>query len=246
MWFIQLLCSYLALLLMMRLFAAAGLQVFVVIMIVAANIEVLKVVKFTMLIHPIALGTIFFAAAFWAVDVLTEYYGAPAARKAILIGFFGSLLMLMCMILGLGFKPLDPTQIMKFHLSEAPQIQNSLLTIFNFTPVLLLASLTSYLISQFTEVWIFKTIRKFTGPKWLWLRGNLSTLLAAILDSIVFNILAWRLLTPHPLPWTVLFYTYMLAAYAIRVLASVLGTPAVYLARYALTPADKQAWRTKI
>jgi len=65
------------------------------------------------------------------------------------------------------------------------------------------------------------------------------------LDSIIFNILAWRILTPHPLPWPVLFYTYMLAAYVIRVLASVVGTPAVYLARYALTPEAKQAWRMR-
>jgi len=245
MWGIQLVCAYIALLLMMRFFAAAGLYIFIVIMIVAANIEVLKVVQFSLMVHPIALGTIFFAAAFWAVDVLTEYYGAQVARKAILIGFMGSLLMLMCMILGLGFKPLSPAQIIKFHLSEAPQIQNSLLSIFNSTPALLLASLTSYLISQFTEVWIFKRIRQITGSKWLWFRGNVSTLLAAILDSIIFNILAWRILTTHPLPWPVLFYTYMLAAYVIRVLASVLGTPAVYLARYALTPEAKQAWRTR-
>ena len=96
MWFAQLICAYAALLIMMRFFAAAGLYTFIVIMIVAANIEVLKVVQFPGLIHPIALGTIFFAAAFWAVDVLTEYYGAASARKAILIGFMGSLLMLMC------------------------------------------------------------------------------------------------------------------------------------------------------
>jgi len=150
MWCIQLICAYIALLCLMRFFAATGLYVFIVVMIVAANIEVLKVVQFSLMIHPIALGTIFFAAAFWAVDVLTEYYGARVARRAILIGFIGSLLMLMCMILGLGFKPLNPAQIAKFHLSEAPQIQSSLLTIFNCTPALLLSSLTSYLISQFT------------------------------------------------------------------------------------------------
>jgi len=219
---------------MLRIFGSPGLFVFISVMIIAANIEVLKIVKFSLLSHPAALGTVFFAAAFWATDVLTEYYGPRVARYGILIGFAGAIIMIGAMTLSLGFRPLTALQISQNHLNYATKIQASLLTIFNRTPAIIAASLISYLCSQYSDVWIFKTIKAITGTKMLWFRVNFSTILAALLDSVIFNVLAWRIFTSHPLNWSTVFYTYIVATYLIRVLVSVIGTPAVYLARYLL------------
>ena len=145
-WLIQLVCCYIALLLMLRWFGFTGVYVFIAIVIIAANIEVLKVVHFSLLTHPVALGTVFFSSAYLATDILTEYYGAEVARRGILMGFAGSILMLLCMSLGLGFKPLTHAQAVASHVWYAGKIQNSLLTIFNPTLGIVSASLISYLI----------------------------------------------------------------------------------------------------
>ena len=241
MWFVQLASCYIVLLLMLRFFGKAGMFVFIAISVIAANIEVLKVAKFAMFSHPIALGTIFFSFAFLATDVLTEYYGAKVARRAILIGFAGALLMLLFMTLELSFKPLTAGQSAHFNVLNQASLQSSLLTIFSTTPALITASLFSYLCSQFTDVWIFKTVKKITSGKYLWLRTNASTMLAAVLDTIIFNVLAWRLFAAHPMVWGTLFYTYMLSTWGIRVVISILGTPAVYLARHMLPKRERSS-----
>jgi len=240
MWLLQLAFAYCALLLLLRLFSTSGIYVYIAVMIIAANIEILKVVNFAFFEHPIALGTIFYSAAYIASDILTEYYGAHAARKGILIGFAGSILMLACMLLAMGFRPLTALEASHSGIFTAGKTQADLITVFTPTFAILTASLTSYLISQFTDVWIFKTIKTLTQKKWLWLRSNLSTMLAAILDGIVFNVLAWRWFSAHPVSWNTLAYTYILPTYAIRLVITISGTPFIYWAKHMIPKNNKK------
>ncbi len=221
------------LLAMLRLFGFAGLFVFISVMVIAANIEVLKVVQFHLLAYPIALGTVFYASIYWATDILTEYYSPKIARLGILCGFAGAVLFIIAIILCLGFQPLANMHLTRFYLQDKT-LQASLLNIFGPVTSVLAASLISYLISQFTDVWIFTFVRKLTGPKLLWLRANLSTILAALLDNIIFNVLAWEVFTSNPMNWHHMFYIYFVPTYLIRIFIATLGTPVIYLARLAM------------
>ena len=60
-WIIFLLFSFFSVLIFLKLFGAIGLHVYTVIAIIAANIQVLKLVNFSFFPEPIALGTILFA-----------------------------------------------------------------------------------------------------------------------------------------------------------------------------------------
>jgi len=240
MWLIQLVICYAALLLMLRFFSYTGLYVFIAIAIIAGNIEVLKIVKFSVLTDPIALGTVFVSSAYLATDIITEYFGAAYARKGILLGFASAILMLTFMVLTLGFHPLTPHYGSLFIRTE--HIQQSLLYLFTPTFALLSASLFSYLLSQFFDVWVFQRIRAMTGKKTLWLRCIVSTALSALLDSIIFNVLAWQILTSHPVGFHTLFFTYLLPTYLIRIFITTVGTPSIYLAKFALSKKQQLCW----
>ncbi len=230
-WVMHLGICYGAVLLMMRLFGAAGLYTYIAIAIISANIEVLKIVQLNFFPEPIALGTILFTSAYLAVDILVEYYHAAQARKAILIGFASMLLMLVFMMLLIGFRPMQ--------MQSQSVLQNDLVLLFSPAPVLFASSLISYLSSQFFDLWIFQRVRRLTGERWLWLRNNASTMIAALLDTIVFNVLAWRLLSANPVSWHMLLYTYMLPTYVIRIFVSALDTPFIYWAKHAVNRTPK-------
>ena len=114
-----------------------------------------------------------------------------------------------------------------------------MLRLFTPLPALLAASLLSFLISQFFDIWVFKRIREVTGQSKLWLRNNVSTILAALVDNIVFSLLAWRIFASAPMAWHKLIFTYILGTYLIRVVIAILDTPFIYLAKYFLPREDK-------
>lgn len=237
-WTIQLLFCYGLVLVMLRLFGKAGIFVFIGIMIIAANIQVSKTVLFPFYPEPIPLGTALFSATYLASDLLAEYYGIKVAQKGILLGFAAFVIFTVCMLLALGFKPLTHLQAMQAGVPQATDIQTSMSQLFMPMPSLLLAGMASYLFSQFTDVWMFMAVKKLTGQKWLWLRNNLSTFLAALLDNTIFSLLAWRLLAIHPVPWHTLIVGYIFGTYWLRVLVAILDTPFIYLAKF-LLPAQR-------
>lgn len=239
-WLLQLVFCYGAMLLLLYLFGRAGLYMYIAVSIVAANIEVLKLVQFHFFPDPVALGTIQFCALFLATDILTEYYGAAAARLGIKLGFAAMVLMAGSMLLTLSFTPLSATQAAATHVSDALATQDHIYALFAPAPALLAATLIAYLISQYSDVWIFSRIRATTGRRLLWLRKNVSTLLASLLDNIVFSVLAWKVFAVHQVDWHALWFTYIFGTYVLRVVVSLLDTPVIYLARYMLPRPERE------
>jgi uncharacterized integral membrane protein (TIGR00697 family) len=95
--------------------------------------------------------------------------------------------------------------------------------------------LATYITSQLTDIAIFAWIKKKTNGKYLWLRNNGSTMIAGLVDAVVFT--------------TVAFYgvydllPIILSAYAARVIISMIDTPFIYLGRnilYRLYPELKE------
>lgn len=238
-WLLQLLFCYGAVLLMLRLFGATGVFVFMGVMIIAANIQVVKAVFFPFYPQPIPLGTALFAATYLSSDILTEYYGVAVARRGILLGFAAFVMMLLCMIFTMGFVPLTAMESQVAGIPDGEQVQSALLVLFTPAPALLLAGMSSYLISQFMDVALFAWLRRLTGERGLWLRNNFSTLLASLVDNAVFSLLAWRVFAVHPVAWHTLIFGYILGTYLLRVLVSILDTPFIYLAKWMRPPAAK-------
>lgn len=221
--------SYSGVLIFMRYFGLSGVAAFFVLAVIGANIQVLKVVKFSVFDHPVALGTELFASSYLAIDIVTENYGKEQARKIIWIGFACQILFTALMLITLGYA--SPLVGSAEDLARIGAVESALNTILQPQAGLLAAGLFSYLLSQHLDVSIFVWLRRETGGRFLWLRNGASNIVAALVDTIVFSFLAWRVFAPEPVPLDALLYTYILGTFCIRVFVSLLDTPFMYLSR---------------
>lgn len=229
----QALFCFSAILVMARLFGAAGLYLYIAVAVIAANVEVLKAVQFGFYDHPVAMGTVLFSSTYLATDILTEHFGRHAARKAVFLSFSAYLLFTLLMILTLGFRPMSAEQA-GTDMEWALGMQDHISALFTPAPALFAAGMTAYLTSQLFDVWVYQRIRGATGDRHLWLRNNGSTMLSSLVDNVIFSVLAWVVFSPDPVGWEALFYTYILGTYGMRVVLSILDTPFMYLSRWAL------------
>lgn len=230
-WVTLLIVAFGCILVMLRLFGAAGMYVYISIAIIAANVQVLKAVKFSVFDTPVALGTILYATAYLCTDILNEFYGPKAARKSIYMGFMAMLLMSIFMILTLAYKPLAPSEAVG-GMEWALDNHHHIAAVFAYTPVLFIAGMAAYLCSQLNDVWMYSFFKKITKGKYLWLRNNAAAAISAFIDDVLFSILAWVVLAEEPLEWGVLWGTYILGTYALRLVVAILDTPIIYLAKY--------------
>ncbi len=206
---------------MFRGFGLHGLYAYNIIATILANIQVLKVAKFGLSPEPVALGTVTFATIFLVSDIITEHYGKKAAQKSVWLSFSAQIVVMVMMLFTLG---------------HAPEIGDmghcAMESLFLPAPRLVVASLTSFVISLLLEIWLFQAISNMTKAKHLWLRTSVSTVLAALIDNVIFSTLAWIVLAPSPVSLNTLIFTYILGTYVARVIVALISTPVLYISYY--------------
>ena len=213
-----LLC-YGSVLLLYRLFGKSGLYAWTVFAALAANIEVLILVRAFGMEQ--TLGNVLFASTFVVTDILSENYGKKAADTAVRLGIVISVLFIPVSRLWLAFSP-----------SENDFIFPSVQAIFSNTPRLMLASLLVYALCQGLDVFLYHKIWERTAAacgdrkKFLWLRNNAATLISQLVNAVCFNLAAFAGIYEKKTLITVIASTYIIYA-----AAALLDTPAVYLAR---------------
>ncbi len=218
-WIILLLFCFSSILLFQKLFGYIGLYIYSVIAVIAANIQVLKIVDFFYSPEPVALGTILFASTFLCTDILSEYYGKDKARQNVLISFCGFLFMTILMIITIGFKPADQDWV-----------QESLTNVFTPMTRFFLASMLAYIISQYFDIWLYSILKKINNK--LWLRNNLSTIISSLVDNTIFSLFAWIILNPDPETFYNVIMIYILGTYLLRIIIAFLDTPFLYIAKF--------------
>lgn len=232
-WVILLIAAYASLLLMLRCFGVWGVTIYMAITLIAANLQVLKTVQFSVWDSPVALGTVLFSTTFLCTDILSEYFSPRDARRAVLLGFAGMVLLTGFMLLAIGFRPLPET------MRDSPwgwglENHEHLSAVFLPIPSILLAGFIAYLSSQILDIWIYQRIRELTHSRFKWLRNNVSTWISALVDNTIFSILAWVVFAPEPMEWSVVIQTYILGTYVLRIAVALLDTPVLYLAGHCL------------
>lgn len=229
MWGLLLVVAFTSVLGMLRLFGEAGLYIYIVIATLAANIQVLKLANFSFYDNPIPLGTVLFSTTYLCTDILNEYYGKAAAKRGVILGFFGFFIWTVLMLMTIGFQPISPEESAgAFDASEA------IATLFTPSVALFISAMCAYLISQYNDVFVYQFIKKLTKGRHLWLRNNLSTALSALIDNTVFSVLAWVVLADEPAPWHTVIFTYILGTYLLRLGVAILDTPALYAAKWCI------------
>lgn len=235
-WPAMLLVCFASLVILYRVFGVVGAQVYAVVAVLGANLQVLKAVQFSFFPEPVALGTVMFASSYLATDLLAERHGPRTARTAVFLGFAGYFVFVATMLLTLGFAPLT-AETAGESMAWAVENQAHLEALFLPAPGLFAAGMIAYLTSQLHDVWLFDRLKRQFGGRHLWLRNNLSTMVSALVDNTIFSVLAWIVFAPDPLPWSTVLFTYILGTYVLRLVIALLDTPFLYLARR-LAPND--------
>lgn len=210
---------YGAILLAYRLFGKSGLYVMTVISTILANIEVLILIDgFGM---QQTLGNVMFASTYLITDILSENEGKKSASKAVWIGVFTSVIILVFTQYWMLYIP-----------ASSDWVSSHIYAIFSTTPRMMAACLVGYVVSQRFDVWLYHrwwdltTEKSGDSKRFLWLRNNGSTLISQIINTVIFTLIAFT-------GWydSKTLISVMLSSYVIFIFTSLLDTPAVYIAR---------------
>jgi uncharacterized integral membrane protein (TIGR00697 family) len=203
-----------------RFFGRTGLWGVIVFSLLLANLMGPKLTTVAGL--QTSMGVILYSSIFFATDLLSEKYGPADAQRAVLLGFFVSVALVVMTQLSMLFLPSTAPETAAF----ASSVHQATVTLFDLTPRFVFGSLVAYLLSQSFDVWVFHAIKRATAGKHLWLRNTLSTLLSQIVDTLIYGLIVWWGLVD-------LMTALQLAAakYVFKFVIAVLDTPFIYWAR---------------
>lgn len=154
---------------------------------VVSNIIAVKLVTVAGLVLPAAV--ILFPVAYIFGDVLTEVYGYAEARKVIWTGFGANLLAVAAIWIA-GQLPAAP--FWNAGVYDSPQAAGQAFqAILGFTPRLLAASFSAYLVGEFLNSIVLAKLKVATNGRWLWARTIASTLIGEGADSAIFITVAF-------------------------------------------------------
>jgi len=104
------------------------------------------------------------------------------------------------------------------------------ISIFASAGRMIVGSVTATIFAQLLDILVFVRVKRMTGQKGLWIRNNLSTMVAQFADASIFYSIAFYGVIPTSEIPKLVFGTYL-----VKVLLSILGTPVVYLMVHRIT-----------
>ncbi len=125
-------------------------------------------------------GVLFFPISYLFGDILTEVYGYARDRRVVWAGF-GALL----------FATFMATVVVYLPPAEFWKDQAAVQTIFGNTPRIVLGSVTAFWCGSFVNSYVMAKMKIWTRGRWLWTRTVGSTLCGELVDSILFQTIAF-------------------------------------------------------
>ena len=181
-WVLTVLYDLLLASLLFYFFGKEGLYLAIVLGIVLSNLQGGKVSDVIIFdrTFTVSMGAIMYSGIYFATDLLSEKYGRKEANRAVILGAFANVAVMLTLVLSTLFLPSNVAD-------SAEEVHDAISTLAVYSPIFVIGSITAYLISQLFDVWIFHKIKSVTGEKMLWLRNNLSTLLSQALDTFIYT-----------------------------------------------------------
>ncbi|MDR2646278.1 MAG: queuosine precursor transporter [Holosporaceae bacterium] len=198
-----------------------GLFAYSAIATIAANIQVLKLTKYSRIDNPVALGTVLFSTIFVVDNILMEYYGAKNAQKCVWLSFLCYLFFSLIMKITILHPVISHSECINLH-QELKNIFSPCFPIF-------ISSAVSYIIGQYADIYIFSALKKLTNGKYVSGRSFISMAISSLVDNCIFSFLAWVILAENPVSLSSLWKTYIVITYTIRLIIVVSCVPLVKL-----------------
>lgn len=163
----------------------------------------------------LSMGIVLWPVVFVSTDLINEFYGKTAVRQlsyltAVLISYAFVALLLSMQVPAVSFSPVSTEQYN---------------AVFGQSMLIIVGSITAFLVSQIVDSGIFHAVKERTGSKLIWLRSTGSTVISQLIDTfIVSGIAFW-------LPGKITFAQYInmsLTGYTAKLGIAILMTPVIY------------------
>ncbi len=161
-------------------------------------------------------GVFLWPVVFVSTDLINEYFGRRGVRRITLLA--AGMIAYVFVLLWVTGLP-EPT-------SFSPVDRPSFDRVFRQSQWIIVGSLAAFLTSQLVDVVVFHWLRRWSGPRMLWLRSTGSTVVSQVIDSIVVIYIGLAI----PGHWTATqFVQVAIPNYLIKLVLAVLMTPVIYL-----------------
>lgn len=197
-----------------RLFGKTGVIAWVVIATIMANIITAKNAMVFGL--STAIGTVMFASTFLATDILSECYSKKDAKKAVCLGLFADVILIVSTQIALLYVP-----------SQYDYADGAMQILFSLNLRISIASAIMYFVANMADVSLFNKIKDKMDGKMLWLRNNISTITCNCIENFGFIFLAFVGIYNAKTIITIAISTSI-----IEMIVALLDTPFLYLAKY--------------
>lgn len=124
--------------------------------------------------------------SFVVTDLISELYGYKAARRVIRATFICLMITLAMFNLAVYLPP-----------AEGYEGQEAFAQTLGYSPRIVIGALLGYYLSQRIDIWIYHKIKHKTQGKHVWLRNNISTMIAQFVDSVVWISIAFYGVFPN-------------------------------------------------
>lgn len=184
------------------------------VIVIVSNILSAKMVILPWLHLAIPAGLITYPFTFLLSDLVTEFFGAKRARLMVYTA------------LGMNLLSLGMIQMVLWLPTSEIAEQTAFQAVLGLSGIRIFSSLASYAVSQVVDVQLYAAIKRWTGPKWLWLRNNGSTCASQLVDTILIDLLFlwWGLGMSMAEVFPIMLFSYLYKA-----LFSFACTPLFYL-----------------
>lgn len=171
-------------------------------------------------------GTLIYPFSFLISDIITELYGKEKAKRivpaSLLANFF-----VVC-----AFWLIDAIPATSFSLVT----QDDFHKVFVLSGSAFFCSSVAFFISQRLDITIFHAIKILTKSRILWLRNNVSTIAAQIVDTTVFFALIYALGVASFEAITQIYFSTLF----LKIILAVMETPLFYLGVFLLKDKAKE------
>ncbi len=187
---------------------------------------------FTLLGQPhlsfvLSVGVLPWPIVFIMTDVVNDYYGVRGVRFLTLLTTGLIAFAFVVMYFAIHMPAEQGWWTGSSAAQGVPDMQAAFAAIFGQGMNIILGSLTAFVVGQLVDAFVFRSIKRVTGDRRIWLRATGSTLVSQLVDSVVVTYVAFWVFKG----WSFALCTALvITAYSYKLIVALLSTPLVYLA----------------
>jgi uncharacterized PurR-regulated membrane protein YhhQ (DUF165 family) len=185
-------------------------------------------------------GVLLWPIVFIMTDIINEYYGKRGVKLLTNVAVIMIAYSFVMFYFAIGLPPADFWSESHINPNFDIALQNEIRSkvsdynyayrlIFGQGLWIIVGSLVAFLVGQILDVYVFQSIKRVTGEKWVWLRATGSTLVSQFVDSFIVLFIAFYLGADWKLS---LVFAIGVVNYIYKFTMAIALTPLIYLGHF--------------